>query len=89
MFIFNKRQQLILVVSSILLFVPLVTMQFFEEVDWSIFDFIIAGSLLISFGLIVERIIRKVKRGVNRITLVILVILIFLIIWVQLAAGIL
>ncbi len=84
----NKRLRLIgFVVGSILL-VPLVAMQFTDEVNWGILDFIIAGFLLFSTGLILDLIIRKIKRPSISLLLAFMVLIIFLLIWAELAVGI-
>ena len=63
----NKRLLAILFTVSFLLLVPLIAMQFTQEVAWSKRDFIIAGSLLLVTGLMCEFIMRKVKKAPYRI----------------------
>ena len=71
-----------------LLFIPLFGALFSNQVNWSLFDFIIMGTLLGLFGLSVHLIIEKVKNKTLRIVPVLFVIIIFLIIWAELAVGI-
>ncbi|MCJ7802834.1 MAG: hypothetical protein MUP82_10805, partial [Candidatus Marinimicrobia bacterium] len=57
----NNRQIIVLVGVLIILTIPFVLMQFTDEVEWTIFDFIVAGVVLLSAGLICEFVIRKVN----------------------------
>ena len=63
-------------------------MQFTDEVNWNLFDFIIAGTLLIGTGLIIELVLRKTKKIKYRIIIVAALLIVFLLIWAELAVGI-
>ena len=76
-----------LIVLSILL-IPFIAMQFTEEVNWGLGDFVIMGVLLFATGMVGDFIWRKVKHSEKRIGLLILTIIIFLLIWAELAVGI-
>lgn len=54
----NKRLIGILLTPILLLLVPLIAMQFTKEIYWKLSDFVVAGALLLSSGLIIEFIIR-------------------------------
>ncbi len=84
----NKRLKIILVTIGILLLIPLIAMQFTNEVDWSILDFIIMGCLMLGTGLLCELILRKVKNVRTRIIICAIIILGFLLVWAELAVGI-
>lgn len=84
----NKRLSGILLTVGVLLLVPLVAMQFSNGVDWSLFDFIIAGILLGGTGLLIELIMRKVKSKEKRLVLGALVLIVLALIWIELAVGI-
>lgn len=84
----NKRLLVILLTVTLLLFIPLIAMAFTNEVKWTFLDFIAAGILLLSVGLIVELILRKVKTTKFRIILFIVLFLVFFLIWAELAVGI-
>ena len=58
----NKRLIVILLAISMLLLIPLIAMQFTDEVNWTLFDFVIAGALLFGTGLLSELIMRKIKK---------------------------
>jgi len=84
----NKRLYLILSFCLVPLIFPLIAMNISEEVNWSLFDFIIAGFLLLLFGLFIEIILRKVKKTKNKIVFIALLFLIITIVWLELAVGI-
>ena len=68
--------------------IPLLAMQFTEDVNWSIFDFVVMGFLLLFFSLGIDVTMKKVKNENIKILYVVLTILIFLLIWAELAVGI-
>jgi hypothetical protein len=84
----NKRLIGIVFTAMLLLFVPLLAMQFTNEVNWSWFDFIVAGVLLLGTGLACELVMRKVHKIEFRIALCAAILSAFLIIWAELAVGI-
>lgn len=84
----NKRFLVMLVSALSLLLIPLVAMQFTHEVDWSPFDFLVMGILLAATSLLIETILRFVKKTPYRIVLSLGILLIFLLIWAELAVGI-
>jgi len=84
----NKRFNIILLTSTILLFIPLIAMQFTDEVNWTLFDFVVAGALLIGTGLMCELVIRKVNKTKYRIAICIALLIVLLLIWADLAVGI-
>lgn len=63
-------------------------MQFTNEVNWTLLDFIIAGVLLIGTGLLLEIAIRKTKQTKYRVAIIVALLLLFLLIWAELAVGI-
>jgi len=68
--------------------IPLLAMQFTEDVNWSIFDFVVMGFLLLFFSLLIDVTMKKVKNENVKILYVVLTILIFFLIWAELAVGI-
>ena len=68
--------------------IPLLAMQFTEDVNWSIYDFVVMGFLLLFFSLGIDLIMKKVKNRNIKTLYVVLTILIFLLIWAELAVGI-
>ncbi|MBL7885194.1 MAG: hypothetical protein JNJ52_00470 [Flavobacterium sp.] len=88
MFTLTKRFYAILAIVLILLLIPLVAMQFTNEVNWSVFDFIAAGILLLGTGLAIEIVLQKVKSRKNRILISGIIIILLLLLWGELAVGI-
>lgn len=83
----NKRLIIILAIATTLLSIPLIAMQFTNEVNWRVSDFIIMGVLLFGTGLLCELIMRKVKSVTNRMIICGAVLFMLLLIWVELAVG--
>tara|TARA_B100000678_G_scaffold278994_1_gene274260 strand:+ start:289 stop:537 length:249 start_codon:yes stop_codon:yes gene_type:complete len=72
---------------GILLLIPLVAMQLTKEVNWSLFDFIIMGAMLLITGLLGEVILKRVKKSKHRLILMVAIVMIFFLIWAELAVG--
>lgn len=84
----NKRLIIIMITVALLLFIPLIAMQFTDEVNWTLFDFIVAGVLLLGTGLMCELVIWRITKISLRITVCVSLLAIFLLIWAELAVGI-
>jgi len=78
----------ILYIVGTILLIPLIAMQLTNEVNWSVFDFIIMGAMLTITGLLGEIIFKKVKKYKHRVILYVVVSITFLLIWAELAVGI-
>ncbi len=83
----HKRRLIVLSIVIVVLFVPLIAMQFSNEVDWKPFDFLVAGVLLSGTGLLCELVLRKVKKTSVRIAICAAILLVLFLIWVELAVG--
>ncbi|WP_373073354.1 hypothetical protein [Zeaxanthinibacter enoshimensis] len=84
----NKRLFTILAVTVAVLLIPLIAMNFSSEVQWNVFDFLVAGILLVGTGLTLELILRKIKSMRYRILLALVLFVVFLLAWAELAVGI-
>jgi hypothetical protein len=84
----KKRLIGILIAVPALLLIPLIAMQYTDEVKWSLFDFVVAGILLAGVGFTFEFIMRKIKVTKFRIAACFGLLLVFLLIWIELAVGI-
>ncbi|MBO9675801.1 MAG: hypothetical protein J7577_20310 [Sphingobacteriaceae bacterium] len=78
----------ILVLTTGILAIPLIAMQFTNEVKWTLTDFLTAGTLLLSTGLAVELVIRNLKTGTLRTIILLVILLVLFLIWAELAVGI-
>lgn len=83
----NKRIIIILGIIVCILLVPLTAMQFSNEVNWDLTDFIVAGALLLITGLGFELIMRKVINIKYRRTIIIALFIAFFLTYVELAVG--
>jgi hypothetical protein len=63
-------------------------MQFSNEVNWSVMDFVIAGVLLFGASLVIELELRKVKKNKYRILICGIILLLLFLLWAELAVGI-
>jgi Kef-type K+ transport system membrane component KefB len=84
----NKRLTGIVITVALLLLTPLVAMQFTDEVNWKLSDFVVAGILLLGTGLLCELVMRKVTKRKHRIAIIAAVLLVLFLIWAELAVGI-
>ncbi len=82
----NDLSKLLFIVLGILA-IPLIAMQFTEEVVWTIGDFIIAGLLLFSVGAIILFLRSLTLKRSQKNLLIIMVLIIFLLVWAELAVG--
>ena len=86
---FARSAMLIVFGTALLLLVPLVAMQFTSEVVWDLFDFVVAGALMVGTGLMYQLATRKLTNPRSRAFAVAAIAAAFLLIWVELAVGIL
>ena len=84
----NKRLIGILVTVAVLLCIPLVAMQFTNEVNWTLSDFVIAGGLLLGTGLLIETVARNIKDKKIRIGITVVILIVLVLVWAELAVGI-
>jgi len=61
MVIQKKRILGMLLTVTFILLIPLIAMQFSDEVNWELADFIVAGFLLLGTGFIIELVMWKVN----------------------------
>ncbi|WP_276497350.1 hypothetical protein [Pontibacter litorisediminis] len=83
----NKRITRIFLAVAMLLAVPLLGTLFTDSVNWGLFDFILAGVLLLGTGLLWELVARKVRKAEYRIALCAAILVALLLIWIELAVG--
>lgn len=84
----KQRLIVILTLIGVLMLIPLVVMQFTDEVKWTTFDFILAGILLLGTGLAIELVLRTIQSTKNRILFCGIILFVLFLIWAELAVGI-
>jgi hypothetical protein len=84
----NIRRVYIVVISLVILLIPLIAMQFTDEVKWTGADFIIAGCLLLVTGFAIEIVMRKIKSKTYKLVLLVAIFSILILIWAELAVGV-
>lgn len=74
--------------TLVILSIPLIAMRFSDEVQWSPFDFLTIGTLLLGTGLAYELFATKLTTTTQRGVLAIVLLVILFLIWAELAVGI-
>ncbi|MEH6779837.1 hypothetical protein, partial [Maribacter arcticus] len=74
-------------ISLVILLIPFIAMQFTNEVQWTVADFIFAAGLLIGAGLAIEMVTRKIKNKTYKLILLVTIFSILILIWMELAVG--
>lgn len=85
-----KKKNLVIILSivGLVLLLPLISMQFTNEVNWSFGDFVIAAILLFVIGISLLAVWQRIKDRKQRIFISLGVLLLFLLVWAELAVGI-
>lgn len=84
----NKRLIGIVLTVVLILLIPLIAMQFTDEVNWALSDFVVAGVLLLATGFMSELVIRNVNKMEYRIAICLAILVALLLVWAELAVGI-
>lgn len=82
----NKVFLWIALATGFILLIPLISMQFTSDVNWTLFDFVVAGTLLFGTGLVFVLTARRFPRIRVIIGAVLAALLVYL--WAELAVGI-
>ena len=88
MIISSKQIKVVLMTVGLFLSLIFVAMQFSGEINWSIMDFVIMGTLLSTAGLVASYLWVKFADSKYRIVFILLVLLAVLLIWAEIAVGI-
>ena len=85
-----KRGKLIriLIITGLILSVPLIAMQFTEEVDWDFPDFILMGALIAGTGLLYELAAARIQNPLYRALVGLGLLFLLLLTWADLAVGV-
>lgn len=66
----------------------MIAMQFTDEVNWGVFDFLVMGTLLLIVGFVEDFLYRKIKNVKHRRYALLTLAIVFLLTWAELAVGI-
>lgn len=85
-----KKSRLLIILGIVvtILLIPLIAMQFTNEVNWQLIDFIIFGGLLLGVGVLIDITLRKLKQSKYKPLIIIGIVVLFLLIWAELGVGI-
>lgn len=83
----NRNIVRIALATAFLLLIPLLAMQFTDEVVWTLADFAIAGALLFGTGLTYELVARKMDSVAYRFAIGVAVAAALILVWLNLAVG--
>ena len=84
----KKRILIKLSIIILLLMIPLISMQFTDEVNWGKLDFSVAAILFIVLFSVHELFEMRIKSDIKKRLAILFSIIIFIIVWVELAVGI-
>jgi hypothetical protein len=72
----------------LLLLFPLIGMFFSNEINWSFFDFIGMGILILSMSFGIKQVLKTTKNLSYRIFVIGVILFLFLLVWAELSVGI-
>ena len=85
----NKQRSFVIYgLAALLLIVPFIGMQFTKEINWSSFDFLVAGILLFGTAFCVDMVLKMEKKNAKRMFYIVIILLALFLIWAELAVGI-
>ncbi len=84
----NKDIVGVFAVTTGILTLPLIGMQFSQDVDWTIFDFLIMGTLISGAGLLMVWVKRTIKSPTHRAAIIVAILAALFITWIHIAVGI-
>lgn len=84
-----KKQNIIrsMLAAQLVLLIPLIAMQFSDEWDWKLPDFIIIGILLAGVGYAYQLIVTGSKNNLRQVAIGIVLAAAMVLIWIELAVG--
>ena len=85
----NKESSFVIYgLAALLLVIPFIGMQFTKEINWSSFDFLVAGILLFGTAFCVDMVLKMEKKNAKRMFYIVIILLALFLIWAELAVGI-
>ncbi|SHG49916.1 hypothetical protein [Winogradskyella jejuensis] len=86
--VIKKRVSLYIVGILVILTIPFLAMQFTNEVNWQLNDFVIAGLLLSATALSIEIVKHFLKNKTHKTILIAIIIIGLVLLWIEMAVGI-
>ena len=83
----KKRLLRIALIVAFMLLIPLVAMQFTNEVNWGRLDFIVAAMLLFGIVFLVDLIVRTIGKSTSRVVIFTVFLILLLLTWAELGVG--
>lgn len=84
----SQRSTLLYSIPFVILSIPLMAMQFTEEVNWTISDFLVMGILLFTTVFTIDFVLKKFKTLKSRLILIVGTVVLLALVWAELAVGI-
>lgn len=84
----TRKIGIVVLVTAAILLVPFIAMQFTAEVNWTAFDFVVAGVLLAGTGLAYVLSTMKMSSSRSRLAIGAALAVALLLVWAELAVGI-
>jgi hypothetical protein len=84
----SQRSTLLYSIPFVILSIPLMAMQFTEEVNWTISDFLVMGILLFTTVFTIDFVLKKFKTLKSRLILIVGIVVLLALVWAELAVGI-
>lgn len=84
----SQRSTLLYSIPFVILSIPLIAMQFTEEVNWTISDFLVMGILLFTTVFTIDFVLKKFKTLKSRLILIVGIVVLLALVWAELAVGI-
>lgn len=84
----DSKNILLLLSPLTVLLIPLIAMQFTNEVDWSLADFAMGAFLLLAASATALFILKSVQQKKYKVLLFIALFILFLLVWAEMAVGI-
>ncbi len=82
------KKKWVVFLPLLLLLIPLIGTLVSNEVNWSFFDFIIMGILILSMSFGIQQVLKTTNNRMYRILIIGVILFLFLLVWAQLAVGI-
>ena len=82
----NKQRSFVIYgLAALLLVIPFIGMQFTKEINWSGFNFLIAGILLFGTAFCVDMVLKMEKKNAKRMFYIVIILLALFLIWPELS----